>query len=279
MQFISYNIHMAVRLPVILSEFKKRDLMTKTAIFCLQEASVNGLKNSCDEILESFPMLPLAYKFEPCNELNGKIQANGIIYRKDIFEPVSYSAIQLPTLPKIFQLIGISIFWKRRIEPRICQNLLLKTQDGKYVRILNTHLDFLGGWMHTFQQLGKILHIFRKKRKMADVTLLCGDFNTMIFRKRHKKYREKLLEFLAIHHLYDMTKHIKNTYQFKPAEVKKFVAAPFFSQLVGYLRIPIRQKLDWILIYRKDKTQKIPDAQVLSMPGSDHLPLVANIEI
>jgi hypothetical protein len=84
MKIISYNIHLADRLEVIIREFQARGIMEDTAILCLQEVLQDENGNTCEKILAAFPHLSLQYRLEPFPSQTGKIQANAIIYRSDI---------------------------------------------------------------------------------------------------------------------------------------------------------------------------------------------------
>lgn len=280
MYFISYNIHMGVRLPVIIEEFKKRKLVENTAILCLQEVTENGGQNSCDKILQAFPDLPLAYRYEPLQLYDGEVQANGIIYRRDLLSELHYKSITLPRVKNEDKLFAKRWFGNRLVmERKICQSVLFQRRDKKTLRVLNTHLDALAGWMHTFNQLKRILQKFRKQSKGTDMAVLCGDFNTITLRPRDKKYFLRLREFLKKHRFHDVSDEVNNTYQFKTLEVRKFVVAPFFFRLLAFMRFPARQKLDWILMYSKGKKRFMDKAKAIPMPGSDHLPLIAEIEL
>lgn len=273
MQLVSYNIHLEHRLEVILKEFQKRGIMENTAVFCIQEAIKDETGNTCEKILQAFPHLPLQYRLESFSSRNGKSQGNAIIYRSDIFIERKYHTFEIPKFP-VERIPWLQKIFARNFKmPKIiCQQISLENKDGEIFGIFNTHLDLSHNWNKIIWQMHRILRRCQYQSWGADAIYLCGDFNTVTFMWGGRKFFRKIREFFVTHRFHDLTSHIKNTYQLKPAEVKRFVSSPILAQIGAHLRIPLRLKLDWILV-RSHSQAFIQPASRIKMPGSDHYPV------
>ncbi len=278
MKIISYNIHRADRLDVILQEFKKRGIMENTAILCLQEAIQDENGNTCEKILKAFPHLPLQYRLEPFSSREGKFQANAIIYRSDIFRERKYHTFEIPKFPAKRASRLEKIFARNFKMPKIiCQQISLENKKGEIFGIFNTHLDLSRHWNKVVWQMHRIVRRCQHQSWKVDAIYLCGDFNTVTFMRGGRKLFQEIRKFFATHRFHDLTSHIKNTYQLKPAEVKKFVSSPILTRIGAHLRLPLQLKLDWILV-RSHSEEFIQPASSIKMPGSDHYPIAVEMK-
>lgn len=280
MKIMSYNIHMGSRLKVVIKEFRERGLMDELAVICLQEVGVSKKEDSCQEIIRAFPKLPLDYKIEPFHEFHGKTQANAIIWRTDLLEEVGYETFELPRaklseVPFLRKLFSKGFFMKKIV----CQNILFQAADKSTIRVFNTHLDAFTNWVHTFYQMRRILRKCKRQSRRIDTVYICGDLNTVTVTRGDDRHFLRFKEFLKVQRLTDLTSHIKNTYQFKSEEVQSFVVSPILTRLAAFLKASSKQKLDWILVRRRGRKIISKKAEIIKMPGSDHLPVAAEMDI
>ena len=121
---------------------------------------------------------------------------------------------------------------------------------GQAIRLYVAHLDVLG-YQHKLQQFNRILEDLAT-RDEADITILAGDLNTFKMGPRPRWTRLRSAAEAA--GFEDLTTDIKWTHR---------------------SRVPARQKLDAIFV-RCDRPL-LYESWSLDLPGSDHIPVFAEI--
>lgn len=170
----------------------------------------------------------------------------------DFFERLYYKVVGVPAIP--LQRKAITCYF---------------LYQGKQLRVTSVHLDNVGGPFHRRKQLSYLLSFLQKKH--VDQEIICGDFNTFDLLKTgyEKRLIKRLMnnEFTDASHAIDWTSDIHNI-DFKTS-VKIF---PWF---INTFHIHIRRRLDYIWV----KQIRVLSCRKLKVSGSDHLPIIAKLNL
>ena len=179
-------------------------------------------------------------------------------------------------IKKKFSVIEDNTFWLSKtpwkknstiwysLFPRICTGAICETEDGKRVRIYNTHLDCLLPHAREFGLQVILDHICDEQAKEYLPCILMGDFNAkpnskLIQRLRNGKYVGK--RFIAVQEI-------------NPELYKKTTMGSFKGRDEGrhidYIFVTEEFKVERMEIVKYSKDGKYP---------SDHYPLVAELKL
>jgi endonuclease/exonuclease/phosphatase family metal-dependent hydrolase len=249
LKLCTWNLHLGLELPSILRSIEAEEDFRKLDLLALQEASVHGGVEDAEAIAAAMGPDYRHVQVET-HILKGRVQANALVWNSSRARILDQSVLLLP----------------RRVEhplPRTERALLSVTRlqqrmalffdcwiAGQAIRIYVAHLDVLG-YQHKLQQFGRILADL-EDREPADITILAGDLNT--FRMATRPRWTRLRSAAAMAGFEDLTTDIKWTH--RP-------------------RTPARQKLD--AIFLRCERPLLYESWSLDLPGSDHIPVFAEI--
>jgi endonuclease/exonuclease/phosphatase family metal-dependent hydrolase len=140
--------------------------------------------------------------------------------------------------------------------------------DGKVVRVINTHLAWEGGPKHRISQLEFIKEYLNKQS--TDCDILVGDFNTFTLtptRTEEIKIENTLPDWTNVSK--DISWTCDTQYTSPRDGLTKYAK---IGKLFG---VKFSCKLDHIFT----KNIKIVSKEMFDLPGSDHRPLLAELEI
>jgi endonuclease/exonuclease/phosphatase family metal-dependent hydrolase len=236
---IQLGLHFGAVLDAIrtLAEFRGLDLM------CLQEASVHSGSEDAAVIAEAIG--PGYDHFQATAQLHrGVEQANGLIWRKDAFQPDPPHVVSLgdPTLAKMTRTERTLL---RAIAP---QRRIAIRAESPSLRVYVVHLDVIG-FTHRVEQFGAVVADMAT-RPPVPLTLVAGDLNT--FGPPGVPLWRKLEATASQAGLVEVTRNVKSTHW-------------------------TTQKLDAIFVRATSRIQS--RAWALDIRASDHRPVFAEIEM
>lgn len=241
-KIVTYNIHHGLQLKRIVENITK---LSKDGvnIFCLQEVREFNKKSSV--LLELSRALGDGWKYEVFLEPNNYNFGLCVFWKSSIFKVKKVERIILPRIPKY----NIRVMVKG-IRQTIDRGVLVVTfrTKGKLIRISNVHLDCHGQFIQRERQVKYLVHHL-KSRVPIKKEIICGDFNTIGAEALSQKQEKKILDILGT--------------GFKNAYSKR---TPTFRLL---------QRLDYIFV----KNLKVITSKVWKIKGSDHFPLIAEVEV
>lgn len=238
----TYNIHHGLKLNKVVDNIKKLS-KDGVSVFCLQEMR-ESTKHSV--ILQTcIEALGEGWEYETFLEPDSYHFGLCIFWRKNILKLKKIEKLILPKIPKS----NIRVIVKKIKQP-INRGALVGTFKfkNKLIRISNIHLDCHGQFIQRERQL-KYLVQHLKSDSLPKTEIICGDFNTIGVEALSQKQEKKILDIFGSGFI---NAHPKRT--------------PTFHFL---------QRLDYIFV----KNIKVQKAEVIKMKGSDHFPLVADLEV
>lgn len=150
------------------------------------------------------------------------------------------------------------------ILPRICTMATVRLEDGREVRVYNTHLDFLLPKARMFQLKRLIEQIEINNKKEKRPYILMGDFNATPDSKLIKALRENQntkTKFIAVQD-YDTTLYDVTTMSMFVGKQK--------GLHIDYIFVSEEFEIENVEIVKYNKSNKYP---------SDHYPLVADLKL
>ncbi len=144
------------------------------------------------------------------------------------------------------------------------------TFNQKEIRVSCIHIDNIGGAGHRMKQ---IAYFKRQLVTMGEIEyeIVCGDFNSFDLLKTG--YEKKALQKEIGIEFVDASKDIPWSSDIHNIDFSKSLTS--FQWFIKTFNVHIRRRLDYIWV----KNFKIVDCKKLPIQGSDHYPLVANLEI
>lgn len=184
--------------------------------------------------------------------LNGHVQANALVWDSRHVEVRTSTGLVLPRRADN----GLSRTERTLLSVTPKQQRMSLAFDCR-IRGLDwllcvAHLDVFG-YRHKLEQFASILGDLAS-RPQADITVIAGDLNTFKLGRRPRWTR--LAEQADAAGFEDLTGDIRWTHSFK--------------------RVPVRQKLDAIFI--RSERSLLYESWSLDLPGSDHIPVFADIK-
>ncbi|HUC94712.1 MAG TPA: hypothetical protein VMR19_01765 [Candidatus Saccharimonadales bacterium] len=239
----TWNIQLGLHLKTIIKTIENTPDFNGLDFLALQETSVFEDKDNAWEICQLLGKNFDYYQVK-AQLLHGRVQANALIWNKNNVKITTKKYLTLP--------VSTGLLQRFRPQNRICLEL-----DGILRRRFNfnfkvAHLDVIG-FAHKKRQFECVTHQILNKK--TDLYLLAGDFNT--FRVGRWPKWQNLSEVAKNSGLIDLTSEIKWTHQFK--------------------RLSWKQKLDAIFVAAKKDIKY--ESWTQEVPGSDHLPVFANIKL
>ncbi len=249
LQICTWNIKFGFRLPIILQTIQYNADFKNLDFFALQEASVhNGIEDA--EAIARTLGDDYEYFQVSTHVFLKMLQANALIWNNKRIKITQKESFLLPRAHEA-KIPRWEKTFLRVIPKQQRHSLVLEGMFGtRSLRIYVAHLDVLG-FTHRRNQLNTIF-LDQQLRSPTDITCIAGDFNTFKIRKRPSW--NALVEDTKTQGFVDLTSEINWT----------------FSEP----RLRMKQKLD--AIFLKPNTLSYTSWS-LDEPGSDHIPVFANI--
>jgi len=237
----TWNIQLGLRLDAIVDTVRTRRDFSGLDLLCLQEASIHGDREDGAAIAEA--MGPGYHHFQATAQVRrGREQANGLIWRREAFEPTEPEIVSL-TNPILAKMPRVERTLLRAIAP---QRRIAIRAESPALRVYVVHLDVIG-FAHKIEQLRAVIADNATRPPVA-LTLVAGDLNT--FGPPGVQVWRKLNATAAEAGLIDVTSQVGRTHW-------------------------TAQKLDAIFVQAGTFTSR---AWALDVRASDHLPVFADIE-
>jgi endonuclease/exonuclease/phosphatase family metal-dependent hydrolase len=233
----------------------------------LQEASIHNGEEDAKAIATTLGD-NYTYFQATAQKLKEIPQANALIWNKKKIVIESFDILELPPLhsgsrlqipyKKIYNKEHrLAIFIKTVLQKRISLLLEGKIYEKKF-RIYVVHFDIVG-FASKKRQLSFVLEDARKRKKV-DIEIIAGDINT--FKYFNFPNWKSIKELINNTGFIDVTSDI--TWTFSDSRFSK--------------NYPTKHKLDAIFIRHAIKSCTF-NAWSLDIPGSDHIPVFANITL
>jgi len=241
MRVCTWNIELGLRFGAVLNAIRTLTEFRGLDLLCLQEASVHSGSEDAAVIAEA--MGPGFEHFQATAQLRrGVPQANGLIWRKDAFQPGPPQVVSLGD-PAFAKMTRAERTLLRAIAP---QRRIAIRAESPSMRVYVVHLDVIG-FTHKIEQFGAVVADMAT-RPPVPLTLVAGDLNT--FGPPGVQLWRRLAATTRKAGLVEVTRNIKSTHW-------------------------TAQKLDAIFVRATTAIQS--SAWALDIRASDHRPVFAEI--
>lgn len=218
----------------------------------LQEASIHDGREDAAAIAEKLGPTYRHLQVE-AHVLQGQVQANALVWDASKVTMAGTTSLLLPMraanrLSRTERAVLSVLPLQQRM------SLVFQfTLGGLSWLLYVAHLDVFG-YRHKLEQFGSILDDLGTRAR-ADITLIAGDLNT--FRLARRPRWTRLTDRAGAAGFEDLTGDIRWTHSFGR-------------------RVTVRQKLDAIFV--RSERPLLYEAWSLDSPGSDHLPVFAELK-
>lgn len=267
----TYNIQFGVNKEKLISSIQK--LANDGAnIICLQEI----INVSNEEFIVDVFLKRLGEKWQATTHVgkeNSKLSIGTcILWNSDVLKLKYEKKILLPKLKKFdlheklfYKLIGVQGIPLQRKAVSCCFQF-----NNKTLRVTSLHIDNVGGPIHRLKQISYLLAQL-DTFEISDYEIICGDFNT--FDLLRTGYERRLLEKKFGKDFIDASKTVGWTCDIYNFDFKTSI--PIFPWVIKTFNIHIRSRLDYIWV----RNIKVLECKKITLHGSDHYPIVADLEI
>ncbi len=254
LRLCTWNVHLGLELEVVLRTMRTRPEFAGLDLLALQEVSLHDDQPDARRLAAI-----LGSNYDLCQVtahwLGPYAQANALVWNTDRVRITRTDTVHLPRVR--------DVKLSRAERAILCalpqQSRIAVVAEGwlgeESLRVYAAHLDVLGIAFKRAQFV-KIIQDARAREPQADITILAGDLNTFHL-GRHQRWKS-LAAAAEAAGFQDLTTEIGWTLQ-------------------AGRRLHWRQKLDAIFIRRARAVQYRSAA--LDLPGSDHIPVFADIEL
>lgn len=254
LRLCTWNIQFGFKLEIILDAITTQRDFRNIDLLGLQESSIHSEQEDAHRIAAALGPHYASYQFT-AHVHREFAQANAMVWNTSRLHMGFTDSINLPRVGevKLSRLERVLLRTKRE-QARI--SIVLDCALGdEMLRLYVAHLDTLG-LAHKWEQFNRILEDAASRQPPVDFTIIMGDLNTFKIRSfpswgRMAATAQKL-------GFEDLTTEIRWTHQ-------------------AFRRVPVRQKLDAIFVRRAQPYKY--RSWTLEIPGSDHLPVFAEITI
>src|ERR1700720_3039473 len=171
MRVCTWNIQLGLRRGAVVDAVRARPEFRGLDLICLQEASVHLGREDAALIAEA--MGPEYEHFQATAQLrHGAEQANGLIWRRDAFQPGTPAVVPLGK-PAFARMAWVERTLLRAIAPQ--QRIAIRAESPT-LRVYVVHLDVIG-FTHKIEQFGAVIADMAR-RPPVPLTLVAGDLNT-----------------------------------------------------------------------------------------------------
>ncbi len=247
----TWNVQYGLQLPLILEAMTRLPEFEGLDLMALQEASVH---NGQEDSATIAALLGTDYHcFQVTADfIAGREQANAVVWNSQFARLVRKDVVRLPHAHES-RLSRRERAFIRALPDQERISVMVEGMIGEMsIRMYSAHLDVLG-FAHKRAQFSRVLADSRS-RPPVDLTIIAGDLNT--FRVRSRPSWKELSAAAEAEGFRDLTGEVVWTHRPFP-------------------RLRLRQKLDSILV--KYSGPLGSRAWALDIPGSDHIPVFADI--
>ena len=243
MRVCTWNIQLGVRLGAVVEALHARAEFRGLDLLCLQEASTHSEREDSAVIAEA---LGSGYEhFQATAQMRrGVEQANGLVWRRDAFEPGQPAVVSLGN-PAFAKMTRAERTLLRAIAP---QHRIAIRAESPALRVYVVHLDVIG-FAHKIEQFGAVIADMAS-RPPVPLTLVAGDLNT--FGPPGLQLWRRLAASAIQAGLVDVTRDVRSTHW-------------------------TSQKLDAIFVRASADIKS--HAWALDVRASDHQPVFADIDV
>ncbi len=252
LRIATWNVFLGNFLPIVLNTIKSNKEFKNIDLIALQEASVrNGIEDA--KVIASTLGKNYKYYQITAQSIRGLVQANAIIWNSEKIKITKKTSFFLPTHEDV-KIGGFERAIKNLLPSERRGGVMIEGQKGlKSFRFYSIHFDVIG-FTHKKEQLKNVLQ-HDKERKPKDLVCVAGDINTFKILKR------PLWTALA-----------RLSEEFGFLDITTTINWTFSRKLFRF-----RQKTDAIFL---KNTKKLKFSSWSSnIPGSDHIPIFAIIEL
>ena len=243
MRVCTWNIQLGLRFGAVVDAVRTVADFRNLDLLCLQEASMHS--GSEDAAVIAQAMGPGYEHFQATAQLRrGVEQANGLIWRKEAFQPGPPQVVSLGD-PAFAKMTRAERTLLRAIAP---QRRIAIRAESPTMRVYVVHLDVIG-FTHKIEQFGAVVADMAT-RPPVPMTLVAGDLNT--FGPPGVLLWRRLAATAGEAGLIEVTRNVKSTHW-------------------------TAQKLDAIFVMAKSGIQSM--AWALDVRASDHRPVFAEVEL
>jgi endonuclease/exonuclease/phosphatase family metal-dependent hydrolase len=242
MRICTWNIQLGLRLDMVLDAVGSHPDFATVDLFALQEASIHNGRPDAEAVAEALGPGFLSYQ-ATAQMLRGRDQGNALIWRPDAFEPSAPAVVAL-TIDGAARMTRAERTLLRAVPP---QRRIAIRAESAAMRVYVVHLDVVG-FTHKLEQFGAVVADM-EARAPVPLTVVAGDLNTFGVPRLQMWRRIRAAAKAA--DLVELTKSVRRTHW-------------------------TSQKLD--AIYARSESAFGHHAWALKVPGSDHLPVFAEIE-
>ncbi len=252
LKMCTWNVQLGLALSKVLESVRRLPDFEGLDLLALQEASVHNGEEDARVVAAALGPQYDCYQVQ-AHVLRGRPQANAMIWNAERVRIDQRASVLLPSARQV----SLSRRERALLRALPVQGRLSLALEGTFgserLRVYVAHLDVVG-FAHKREQFEHILNAARALPP-AEVTIVAGDFNTFRFRSRPSW--SNLAEAARAEGFVDLTSDI------------------VWTHMLG--RLPIRQKLDAILVRRSAPFQY--RSWTLDIPGSDHIPVFAELSL
>ena len=138
------------------------------------------------------------------------------------------------------------------------------------MRVTCVHVDNVGGPRHRLKQISYLVSQLTSKEK-AKYEIICGDFNTFDLLKTG--FEKKLLQKKFDKEFIDASEQVGWTADIHNIDMSSSIK--IFYWFIHTFNVHVRRRLDYIWV----KNFKVIECKKLEIPGSDHFPIIAKLEL
>jgi len=249
----TWNIQLGLQLERIKFAIKTQDDLRSLDLLALQEASIRSNREDAQEIAAELGPEYESYQVT-AHFLGKRAQANALVWNSSRVRITTKDSIKLPRAREVkMSRTERTILYVLRQQERI--SIVLDGMIGdESLRVYIAHLDVLG-LKHKWEQFNHILVDASIRQPPADFSILVGDLNTFRIRSRPSWTRMEAAAKSA--GFEDLTTEIR------------------WTHILRHVRM--RQKLDAIFVQRARPIKY--RSWSLDIPGSDHIPVFADITL
>ncbi len=248
----TWNIQLGSQLNQVLDALTHDHNFAGLELLALQEASIHHNIEDARTIAAVLGPTYDCYQVT-AHLLNGREQANALVWNTERVRVRSKDSVRLPYAREV-KLTRTERTLLRALPVQQRISLVVEGVLGtELFRIYVAHLDVVG-FAHKRHQFAHILNDARL-RPPVDLTILAGDLNT--FKIRSRPTWSQLIAAAQADGFQDLTSEIRWTHSVRPLRMK--------------------QKLDAIFIRHNAPLEY--RSWSLDIPGSDHIPVLAEITL
>ena len=264
----TYNIELSLNVKKIVANIS--DMAKKGVnVFCLQEIR----KYPDRQLIIAEILKELGNNWKAAYHINEQTTSfnigSCILWNTKILHLEKEEKVLLPKLKKMkfheitfAKLVGGATYPLQR-RTITCRFIF----QNKHIQITSHHSDHVGGAYHRIKQIDYLM----TNRQPTKHEIICGDFNTFDLLQTGKE-KEMLQQTLGSEFI-DASENVGHTDDLYHLNMNR--AFPLIKWFIKTFHIHIRRRLDYIWV----KHFQVIDCRKVEVGGSDHMPIIARLQI